>query len=118
MMRVTAGLAGPPREDGMGGDQDLLRAVTHIDWEPRLAQRVAGMKGSIIRELLKLTQQPDIISFGGGLPAPEFFPIREFEEACRHVLRTQGAAALQYSTTEGHLPLREWLAETMAKYGI
>jgi 2-aminoadipate transaminase len=98
--------------------QPLLRAVQHIDWEPRLAQRAAGMKSSVIRELLKLTQRPDIISFAGGLPAPELFPLREVEEACRHILTTHGAEALQYSTTEGHLPLREYLAESMAKYGI
>lgn len=102
----------------MNDERDLLRDVKHIDWEPRLARRTAGMRSSVIRELLKLTGQPDIISFAGGLPAPEFFPLREFEEACRHVLRTKGAEALQYSTTEGHLPLRQWLAEAMAKYGI
>jgi 2-aminoadipate transaminase len=102
----------------MDGQQDLLRQVNHIDWEPRLAARVAGMKSSIIRELLKLTQRPDIISFGGGLPAPEFFPVREFAEACRHILGSNGPESLQYSTTEGHPPLRRWLAESMAKYGI
>jgi 2-aminoadipate transaminase len=102
----------------MSDQPDLLREVSHIDWEPRLAKRVAGMKSSIIRELLKLTQQPDIISFAGGLPAPEFFPVREFEEACHNVLTTHGAESLQYSTTEGHLPLRQWLADTMGKYGI
>jgi 2-aminoadipate transaminase len=102
----------------MTDPEPLLRKVDHIDWEPRLATRVGRMKSSIIRELLKLTQQPDIISFGGGLPAPEFFPVREFEEACRHVLNTAGPASLQYSTTEGHPPLRQWLAESMAKYGI
>ena len=92
--------------------------VEQIDWEPRLASRVAGMKSSVIRELLKLTQQPDVISFAGGLPAPEFFPVREFQEACRHILERDGPAALQYSTTEGDPVLREWLAQTMARYGI
>ena len=58
-------------------DEEMLREVRHIDWEPRLAHgRAAGMKSSIIRELLKLTQLPDIISFAGGLPAPELFPVR------------------------------------------
>ena len=77
-----------------------LRApVAPVAWEPRLAQRTAGMKSSIIRELLKLTQQPDIISFGGGLPAPELFPVQEIEAACQRVLETNGARALQYGTT-------------------
>ncbi|RMF26819.1 MAG: PLP-dependent aminotransferase family protein, partial [Chloroflexi bacterium] len=67
---------------------------------------------------LKLTAQPDVISFAGGLPAPEFFPIREFEEACRYILRHEGQVALQYSPTEGYMPLKEYLAEAMAKYGI
>jgi 2-aminoadipate transaminase len=76
------------------------------------------MQSSVIRELLKLTVQPEIISFAGGLPAPEFFPVREFQEACRYVLETNGPAALQYSPTEGHRPLKEYLAEAMSKYGI
>jgi 2-aminoadipate transaminase len=96
----------------------IVREVENIGWEKRLAERTARMKSSVIRELLKFTMQPDIISFAGGLPAPEFFPIREFEEASRHVLRTEGQIALQYSPTEGYRPLREWLAETMSKYGI
>ena len=102
----------------MTNPESLLREVQHMDWEPRLAKRTAGMKSSMIRELLKLTQQPDIISFAGGLPAPELFPVREFREACNQILTTMGPAALQYSTTEGHPPLRQWLATTMAKYGI
>jgi 2-aminoadipate transaminase len=96
----------------------FIREVENIDWETRLAQRTDQMKSSVIRELLKYTQQPGIISFAGGLPAPDFFPVREFEEACRHVLRQQARTALQYGTTEGYRPLKEWLAETMSKYGI
>ncbi len=91
------------------------QAVAPVTWESRLAQRTAGMKSSIIRELLKLIQQPDIISFAGGLPAPELFPIREIEEACQRVLETDGARALQYGTTEGELALRTWLAEWMTR---
>jgi len=88
--------------------------IAHIDWGPRLAARTAGMRGSIIRELLKLTTRPDLISFAGGLPAGELFPVREIEEACRHILATDPAHVLQYSTTEGWPPLREWLADTMS----
>jgi 2-aminoadipate transaminase len=76
------------------------------------------MGSSAIRELLKLTEQPDIISFGGGLPAPEVFPLEEFAAACNRVLHMHGAQALQYSTTEGYLPLREQIARHTQRYGI
>ncbi len=87
-------------------------------WAQRYALRTHGMQSSAIRELLKLTQQPDIISFAGGLPAPEMFPIDQVKAACDTVLSEVGAQALQYSTTEGYPPLREMLARHMARYGI
>jgi len=87
-------------------------------WEYRYAHRMKSMKSSVIRELLKLTQQPDMISFAGGLPAPEVFPIEQFREACNTVLSNTGAQALQYGTTEGYKPLREMIAERSARYGI
>lgn len=93
-------------------------ATTHVNWERFLSNRARKMKSSAIRELLKITQQPDIISFGGGLPAPELFPVREIEEACNYLLREAPKLSLQYSTTEGYRPLREFLADSMAKYGI
>ncbi|PNY82909.1 PLP-dependent aminotransferase family protein [Deinococcus koreensis] len=68
------------------------------------------MTASAIREILKITQQPDVISFAGGLPAPELFPLAEVRAAANRVLDTYGPAALQYSTTEGHPPLRGWIA--------
>lgn len=80
-------------------------------WEERWSAAAKRMTSSAIRELLKLTQQPDIISFGGGLPAPELFPVQEVREATEKVLSQYGPRALQYSTTEGHLPLRQALAE-------
>ncbi len=89
-----------------------------IKWAEFYALRVEGMKSSMIRELLKFTQEPDVISFAGGLPAPELFPIKECEEACCKVLREEGAHALQYSTTEGYLPLRRFVVEKMSRYGI
>jgi 2-aminoadipate transaminase len=73
-------------------------------WQQRYAQRVRWMGSSIIRELLKLTQQPDIISFAGGLPAPELFPVKAFADATQRVLAQHGSQALQYSTTEGYGP--------------
>jgi 2-aminoadipate transaminase len=87
-------------------------------WEYRFANRTKRMGSSVIRELLKLTEQPDIISFGGGLPAPEVFPIKEFQAACNRVLGEQGKLALQYSTTEGYRPLREMIAERTARYAV
>ena len=79
----------------------------------RYARRMAGIKASEIRELLKITQQPEIISFAGGLPAPELFPVEEIKEVSRLVLEESGARALQYTTTEGYAPLRAWIAERM-----
>jgi len=72
----------------------------------------------VIRELLKLTQRPEVISFAGGLPAPDVFPVARFEQACQRVLDHHGAQALQYSTTEGYLPLRETIAQNLQRYGI
>jgi len=87
-------------------------------WAQRYALRTHNMSSSTIRELLKLTQQPDLISFAGGLPAPELFPIEEVKAACDIVLSEAGSRALQYSTTEGYTPLREMLVRHMARYGI
>ncbi|HOE56056.1 MAG TPA: aminotransferase class I/II-fold pyridoxal phosphate-dependent enzyme, partial [Bacillota bacterium] len=84
----------------------------------KFADRMEGMKGSAIRELLKLTEQPDIISFAGGLPAPELFPIEEMKQVCMKVLDQDGRASLQYSATDGYLPLREKIAKRSAKLGF
>jgi 2-aminoadipate transaminase len=89
-----------------------------INWKYRLAFRTDGMKSSIIRELLKLTQDPELISFAGGLPAPELFPVERFIEASQKVLKEHGAKALQYSPTEGYVPLRELIAGRMNDVGI
>jgi 2-aminoadipate transaminase len=87
-------------------------------WSHRYAQRTRTIKSSAIRELLKFTQNPQVISFAGGLPAPEVFPVQRFQEACQKVLADNGPAALQYSTTEGYLPLREAIASNLQRYGI
>jgi 2-aminoadipate transaminase len=88
------------------------------DWDGKFATRTRRMSSSVIRELLKLTEQPEVISFAGGLPAPEMFPVREFAEATRHILQHEAARALQYGTTEGYPPLKEYLEEKMRKYGV
>ena len=79
----------------------------------QFSTRMDLLKGSEIRELLKLTAQPDIISFAGGMPAPELFPVEQMMEASRAVLEENGRAALQYSSTEGHPRLRQQIAERM-----
>ena len=77
------------------------------------AQRISKLKASEIRELLKITEQPDVISFAGGLPAPELFPTEAISDICVSVLAHDGQRALQYATTEGYLPLRQWIAGRM-----
>lgn len=82
------------------------------------AGRVSQMESSVIREILKVTERPGVISFAGGLPAPELFPIKEIKEAFCEVLGGDGPSALQYSTTEGYTPLREYIASRMREKGI
>jgi len=84
----------------------------------KFSKRMENMKASEIREILKLTQQPEIISFAGGLPAPELFPVEHMEIVSKKVIQTLGREALQYSTTEGYNPLREHIANRMSKMNI
>ena len=79
----------------------------------KTAKRMSEMRASEIREILKVTERPEIISFAGGLPAPELFPVDEIKEVNRLVLEQDGARALQYSTTEGYKPLRNLIAGRM-----
>ena len=79
----------------------------------KFAKRMSYIKASEIREILKVTEQEDVISFAGGLPAPELFPIDEINEINQIVLKEAGTKALQYTTTEGYAPLREWIANRM-----
>jgi len=90
----------------------LAAAKSGVDMHVfRFAKRMGRLRASAIREILKVTEMPDVISFAGGLPAPELFPVERFARACQEVLTTQGPAALQYSVTEGFPPLREWVCE-------
>ncbi|WP_370231856.1 PLP-dependent aminotransferase family protein [Cognatishimia sp.] len=81
------------------------------------ASRATRMKASEIRELLKLLDQPDIISFAGGIPDPDLFPKEAFATAMSQVI-TENPAALQYSSSEGYAPLRRWLAQHMTEIGV
>ncbi len=79
---------------------------------------MSTVQRSFIREILKVTEDPGIISFAGGLPNPRFFPVSEVAEAARQVLASCGEAALQYATTEGYPPLRELIAQRYARRGL
>ncbi|ACI55760.1 hypothetical protein GGI64_005573 [Rhizobium leguminosarum] len=90
-----------------------------LNWDTMFASRSSRMRASEIRELLKLLDRPDIISFAGGIPDPALFPDQEFKQAYADIF--DGAAvnsALQYSVSEGYKPLREWLVGQMADLGI
>lgn len=87
-------------------------------WESRYSLRARECKSSTIRELLKISEQPGMISFAGGLPAGEVFPVQRFQEACQKVLATHAGPALQYGATEGYEPLRDMIARHMARYAI
>jgi 2-aminoadipate transaminase len=89
--------------------------MTTISRAAKFAERTARLRASTIREMLKVTQQPDIISFGGGLPAPELFPTEAIAQAARSVMDRYGAAALQYSVTEGIPEMRIWVAERLTR---
>lgn len=89
-------------------------SAVHSDFAHRLAQ----MRPSTIREILKVTAQPEIISFAGGLPAPELFPVAQVQVAADAVLGREGSAALQYGPSEGFGSLREWIAGEMRTRGI
>lgn len=77
----------------------------------RYAQRIQNVQKSFIREILKAGDDPNIISFAGGLPSARFFPVEEIAAAAAKVLAEDGANVLQYTVTEGYRPLREWIAE-------
>ncbi|TDW20805.1 2-aminoadipate transaminase [Breznakia blatticola] len=81
----------------------------------KYAKRMNHIKASEIREILKITENPEVISFAGGLPAPELFPIEEIKRINEIVLEEDGQKALQYTTTEGYQPLRAWIANRMKK---
>ena len=81
--------------------------------EYKFAERMSGMQASAVREILKVTQRPEVISFAGGLPAPELFPVEEISKVCTEVCATEGRKVLQYATTEGRPTLRAKIAARM-----
>lgn len=98
-----------------------LATTSHLVTPPvslPLAQRMSRMKTSAVREILKVAERPDILSFAGGLPAPELFPVEAIAQAHAEVFAKEGPAAMQYSTTEGYGPLREWIRQYNAERGL
>jgi 2-aminoadipate transaminase len=89
--------------------------TTHLSRAAKFAERTARLRASTIREMLKVTQQPDVISFGGGLPAPELFPTQEIAAATQEVMDEYGAAALQYGVTEGIPEMRTWVSHRLSE---
>ncbi len=94
--------------------------MSALDWSHVFATRSERMRASEIRELLKLLDQPDIISFAGGIPDPALFPVAAIREAQDAILSDPktAAQALQYSISEGYVPLRQWIIDFMAKNGV
>jgi 2-aminoadipate transaminase len=83
-----------------------------------LARRAERMNPSVIREILKLTESPGVISLAGGLPAPQTFPIERLRQACERVLRDTPLEAMQYGASEGYGPLREWVVQHLRAQGL
>jgi len=91
-------------------------APTPNPWQ--LARRAERMNPSVIREILKITERPGVLSLAGGLPSPDTFPVQAMREATERVLRETPREALQYAASEGFAPLREWVAAQMAAQGM
>src|SRR5436190_7034482 len=83
----------------------------------RFSKRAEQLQSSAIREILKITVRPDIISFAGGLPSPLTFPVERMQAAFDAVLSREGKVALQYGPTDGYLPLRSWIADSLSQDG-
>jgi DNA-binding transcriptional MocR family regulator len=94
--------------------------MSAVDWSHVFATRSERMRASEIRELLKLLDQPDIISFAGGIPDPALFPVDAIRDAQTEILSDPALAAqaLQYSVSEGYLPLRRWIVDFMGRNGV
>ena len=88
---------------------------TPMQWQ--FSERAQQLQSSVIREILKVTVRPEVISFAGGLPSPETFPVERMRAAFDTVLSKQGKVALQYGTTDGYGPLREWIANSLSTDG-
>lgn len=93
-----------------------IETPSPMTWQ--FSRRAQQLKSSVIREILKITMRPDIISFAGGLPSPATFPIEKMRIAYDRVLSHHGKVALQYGPTDGYAPLREWIADSLSHDGV
>ena len=100
----------PERVDSRNGATEFQRSGKRMNWDELYAKRTHRMRRSAIRELLKVTRRPEVISFAGGLPAAELFPIPQVKAAVDAVLQSLGGKSLQYGETEGVPELRDWVA--------
>ncbi|HKW83410.1 MAG TPA: aminotransferase class I/II-fold pyridoxal phosphate-dependent enzyme, partial [Burkholderiaceae bacterium] len=94
----------------------MTAAPTPHPWQ--LARRAERMNPSVIREILKVTERPGVLSLAGGLPSPDTFPVQAMRDATERVLRDTPREALQYAASEGYAPLREWVAAQMSAQGL
>jgi 2-aminoadipate transaminase len=92
----------------------MIEGKPDVNWDTLFAERTQQMKRSTVREILKLTARPEVISFAGGLPAPELFPIERIRQATDTVLSERGREVLQYSTSEGMPELRALVAKRLS----
>lgn len=99
-------------------NDSITTKTSKFNIEDKFSQRAINVTGSVIREILKVTERPDVISFAGGLPSPKGFPKETLLNAYTKVLTENPEAALQYGPTEGYRPLREWIAQDFAKRGV
>jgi DNA-binding transcriptional MocR family regulator len=105
-----------PEGDNLGV-ATVIEAAQAAAWEPRYARRAGRMAASEIRELLKVLDQPGVVSFAGGIPDPDLFPVEEAKAAYAAALGAP-VNGLQYSVSEGYLPLRQWIARHMGSLGV
>lgn len=105
-------------ENHVGAPRQTEHKGNHMKWDELYAKRTRRMKRSAIRELLKVTRRPEVISFAGGLPAAELFPIPQVKAAVDAVLQSLGGKSLQYGETEGVPELREWIARHFSRNGV
>jgi len=99
-------------------DRNEFGVELMLTWENLFSERVSGLKASDIRELLKLTKRPEVISLAGGLPNPKSFPVEDIFRISQSVLLNNGEEALQYTTTEGYIELRKFLAARERSVGV
>jgi 2-aminoadipate transaminase len=93
-------------------------STTSISQSLRFSENIKHIPKSFIREILKITAQPDVISFAGGLPNPSSFPVEAIKQSTMKILDADGKSVLQYAPSEGYLPLRQWIADRYAKKGM